>query len=518
MIKNVLAKIPRHVILGLLFFAAMSCVTIFLFRGGVNSPDEAANLLFIRSWRESAALSVPIAVQQPAAYPLFPRSTVPHDQLIVPAGFVGLPVLFGSLSIAFGEWSVFYLTVVFTMIAAVGWWYLTRQIFGRAIADVSFWLFLFHPAVIYYSARGLFPNMLMMNFVVVAVAAAWYAYMSRSRMMWIFAVSAALLACAVRAPDALGMFALVCVAAAVWGDRSLRRLSLRVLGGLIACAALALVARGFGWLPGSYSFVELNSVASVLFPFGVNIARVWQTTIAFIVKLFSPWVLISTAGLLWWFWHVYKTRTFDKTIAAYLAVVIPASFWLFVMYGSWAFADNLANPNAVTLGSSYIRYWLPHLLFRMPFAAVLLFVCIEHWKLPVQKFVRGFVMAIVVLGVWRAYAGVDGLKWMIAEVNNSRTVAVEVIKRVPQSAVVAVRVWDKFIFPGRAVLQPFPRDVRTFGAVRELLDRGTPVYAFIETLKETDQLWLRDNKVAVDVVAVYGIHTLYQLSVWNSGR
>ena len=34
------------------------------------------------------------------------------------------------------------------------------------------------------------------------------------------------------------------------------------------------------------------------------------------------------------------------------------SAWLLVVYGSWWFSDN-PDPTAITLGSSYVRYFLP---------------------------------------------------------------------------------------------------------------------------------------------------------------
>ena len=363
MIARLRANIPRHLLVGLLLFAAISGTTIFLFHGSINSPDEAANLLFIRSWREHRQLSVAVPIVQPAAYPLFPRSTIPMSQSIVPAGFVGLPILFGTISIMVGEWAVFFLTTLFTMIAAVGWWYLMRQIFGRAVADISFWLFLFHPAVLYYSVRGLFPNMLMMDLVIISVAGAWYASLNRARIFWVLAAVAAVLAAAVRAPEAVGLLALVCIVALVWGNRKTRMVSAAAFGIIIILSALTLLLRNFGLIPGSYQFIELDSLYSLLFPFGIHLGRVWETTTAFIVQLFAPWVLLSSAGLAWWLWRAIKTKKFDRTVAAYLTVIVPASFWLFIMYGSWTFSDNLRDPNAVTLGASYVRYLFPHFLF-----------------------------------------------------------------------------------------------------------------------------------------------------------
>lgn len=519
MIANAVRRLPRHVLLALALCAVLTGVTIFLFHGGVNSPDEAANLLFIESWSARLELSVPIGMAQPRGYPLFPRSTSAVGERVVPTGFVGLPIFFGSIAAVLGSWSVYYITVLLTLIASLGWWYLMRQIFNRAVADISLWLFLFHPAVLYYSVRGLFPNMLLMDLVIIAVASAWFAVVRHSRALGALAVAAAILAIAVRPPEAFALCALVALATCVCGtERRVRRLGGVAFAALLCGAIVLWLAREVGVFTGGYQFISSDSLVEILFPFGIHVSRVWHTAVQFIVQLFAPWVLISSAGLAWWLWHAYRTKSFDRAVLGYLMVIVPASLWLFVLYGSWSFSDNPADPSAVTMGSSYVRYWLPHLVFRMPFAAVLVLAVIAHWKLSAKKITTGFIIVMVVLGVWRAAAGVDGLRWLIGEVTTSRATVSAVLAQTPRDAVIAVRAWDKFFFPHRAVLQPFPRDVRTFAAARELLTQGRPVFAFVETLDDTGVRWLHTNGVAATARTVYGVHTLYELMIWNGER
>lgn len=506
-------RVPKHILVAIVLFLGVASATVYMMHGGVNSPDEAANLLFITSWRSDHSLSVVVPVAQTSSYPLFPRSTSPVAGSVVPSGFVGLPIIFGSVSIIFGVAGIFYLTILLTCIAAIGWWYLMKHIFSRAVADVSVWLFLFHPAVIYYSVRGLFPNMLLVDLLVIAFASVWYAYLHRARVMIVLAGCAALGAIAVRPPEALAVIGVSAVSAVIWGNTRVRKIAGGIFIGAALIAACILVARAFNWLPGGYQFVSVDSTWSLLFPFGVHLSRVWHTAITFIVRLFSPWVIVSSAGLLWWVWDAWKHKSFDKKIAAYITVIVPISFWLFILYGSWSFSEG-----APSLGSSYVRYWLLHLLFRMPFAAVLLFAIVERGKLPARACARVFVVCAVVLGLWRAYAGVDGLKWMVGEVRVSSATVQNVESRVPVDAVIAVRSWDKYFFPERAVVQPFPQDVRSFGDIKELITRGTPVFAFIATLKDSDKLWLRDNGIAASAVQAYDVHTLYELHLWNEKR
>jgi hypothetical protein len=198
----------------------------------------------------------------------------------------------------------------------------------------------------------------------------------------------------------------------------------------------------------------------------------------------------------------------NKKVVAYTTFFAILSAWLFALYGSWVFSDNLKDPNAVTMGVSYVRYWLPFFVLSLPFVAIAL------EKISMQFRIL-CVAALIVFGVWRALFGMEGLLWVTREVVASRKMAEEVLEFVPKNGVIAVRAWDKYFFPERSVLQPFPRDPRTFAAARELLARKTPLFALIETMKEADRLWMRDNGFALAAVQTFGFNTLYEVRLWN---
>lgn len=511
MTTPVVMHAPRHLLVGLALFVVLCAGIIFTMRGSVNSPDEAANILFARSWREHGTLFVPLAITSPDAYPLFPRSTMPVVGGVAPSGFVGQSVWYGSLSWVVGDWVLPYVTLLLTAVASLAWWYIARRVFGEQIAHISFWLFLFQPAVLYYTVRGMFPNMALLDLLIIAVAAAWHWWLYRSHAMGALAMCAALLAIAVRPPEALVLIFLCAVSAAVWGDRELRRAAAYVCGVVVAVSFLFLLLRAVGALPGGYPFLS----ATNFFPFGIHPAAVFKNASKFIIWLFAPWVVFSTAGVLWWVYQSAKEKKWDRMVLAYFTVVVPASVWLFVLYGSWQFSDNPGDPHAITLGASHVRYWLPHLVFRMPFAALLLLWIIKFLQWHEVRAVRIFLACVVALGVWRAGWGTDGWWNIQKELSTARAITAEITTRVQPNAVLAVLAWDKHFFPARTVLQPFPREVRTVHAARELLARGTPVWAFVETLRDVDFKWLAYQKIVATPRAAYGNgqHTLYELSV-----
>ncbi|MCX6780726.1 MAG: hypothetical protein NT003_01265, partial [Candidatus Magasanikbacteria bacterium] len=329
-VRGFFKKIPNHLMLGIGIFILVVGGYIFSMQGQVNSPDENANLVFARTWKSSQTLFVSNKVAPPTAYPLFPRSVSIVTNGVRPGGFIGLSVLYGSLSIFFGDTSLFYWTLFFTIIAALGWWFLIRRMFGREIADISFWLFLFHPAVLYYSARGLFPNELLLDFTIIAIAAAWYAWEHprKNIVMILLAIISTLSAIAVRPPEALVIFGIVCVSIMIWSsDRRIRARALTGLGGCAFIAALFFIARLKNWLPGGYQFVELNSVSSLFFPFGIHFKLVAHAVYDFTVRLFTVWSVLPAVGVMWWALESIKEKK-DRLISAYVTVIASVSVWL----------------------------------------------------------------------------------------------------------------------------------------------------------------------------------------------
>ena len=509
---------------GMALLAITLGALIFFMRGQYNSPDERANDLFARTWAHEGVLSYPAAVQNAGlSYPLFPRSTQPVGELLRPVGFIGMPLVLGTLARIFGDGALPYITLIVFFLGAGAWWFITHRVFGKEIADVSVWLYLLHPALVYYSVRGLYPNMMLLCMVLIAVACAMRAYeiwKKRGGIVWQFFVwcaaagFATMIALLVRPPEALVMFGLVASAAMVFGEKKVRRVGATIILALCAIALLGWFARRVGALSGAYPFLRDSSLFGILFPFGIDVGLIWHNCIHFIVRLFWPWVLLSTAGVLWWAYEAYRTRTWPRMILAYLWVVVPASLWLFAAYGSWRINDNPADPHAVTIGISYVRYWLPHFLFRMPFAVILVFALRErffpYWSK--QKVAAILVLTLGLFGAWRMWSGVDGMGAVLKENQEAKKVVAEVVQMMPPHGVLAVRAWDKHFFPLVPVLQPFPKELHTFTAVHELRKKNIPVLAFIAALNETDVWWLATNGLHAREIKKFGSHILYEIT------
>src|SRR3989339_203277 len=76
--------------------------------------------------------------------------------------------LYGFFVMILGPMALWYLTPLLTILAAYGWRRIVQRYTNLSIANIAFALFLLHPAVWYYSARGLMHNVLFLDLLVLA--------------------------------------------------------------------------------------------------------------------------------------------------------------------------------------------------------------------------------------------------------------------------------------------------------------------------------------------------------------
>ena len=155
----------------------MSLVAIFFFVGSLVlmnpaqvyvSPDETANAFFATRFAETLTLAEPGDELLAQFDRLHPRSTLVLNGQIVPGSFLGLPFLYGFFVMILGPMALWYLTPLLTILAAYGWRRIVQRYTNLSIANIAFALFLLHPAVWYYSARGLMHNVLFLDLLVLA--------------------------------------------------------------------------------------------------------------------------------------------------------------------------------------------------------------------------------------------------------------------------------------------------------------------------------------------------------------
>jgi hypothetical protein len=199
--------------------------------------------------------------------------------------------------------------------------------------------------------------------------------------------------------------------------------------------------------------------------------------------------------------------------AAFAAAALAVTVWLILFYGSWSIQDN-PDPAAVTIGTSYFRYWLPIFILSVvpvAWAAARLLDRLKGLWRPVVGTLALAVLAVV--SAWTIFnAPQEGLLAIRRNLQRYDAEIGQVLAATEKNALVVVDRADKLIFPERAVIYPL-RSAATYAALPRLV-AAVPVYYYGITLPPRDLEYLRASKLpplglTIDPVVSFEQETLY---------
>ncbi len=435
-----------------------------------NSPDETANAFWAMRVAAGEPLMVVDAIVELGGGAVHPRSMAVSGDALVPGSFPGLILLFGAFKILF-KLPLHAYTPLLTALAALCFGALVARLFDRKAGAFAAVLFLAHPAVLYYGSRGLFHNMLFLDLLV--FAAACFALRPLSR---VFGARAA-------ADDALGGFILawalvVRTSEAVWvipafaaflpfaGKDRWKRLAVAAAGGLVPFLVLMRLNATLYGSPWRTAYVApapkaeasiaapseepaLAAAPSSLLPFGVHPRLVARNVWHYGLKLFWWQSLLAALGFALWLRGFRKATGPQKAFA--LAALLTAA-WLALLYGSWFIRDRL-DPGTVTIGTSYVRYFLPAYAAAIAFAAFGLSRLASDARR--NAFAAALVLLAAVLGIRAAvFVGDESLRAVRATLEGNAAKKPALLSAIEPGAVVMTERFDKLLVPERLRIIP----------------------------------------------------------------
>ncbi len=562
MMKPALAHFRRPAAAALLFLALLATLFsayAFLPLAAPHryaSPDESSNRFFAALFAKEGKLWHFDSLNLYADGRVRPRSTRYVDDFVVPGGFLGLPVVYGGLAKSFGLGILPYLTPAFAVLGVIAWANLLSKLFGWRASVAGAVLLAFHPAWWYVTARTLQPNVL---FASLALIAAWVlvvtpiraALADREGLRLLKGADAPLagiafgLALAVRPSEAYWIApAAVAAVIALRGKVPWIRLAVFLAFVLLAIAPFLFLNKTVygGWFSTGYGDAPtgiptaampqgggarlLGPLRPVLFPLGfaprVALANAWTYLAAF----FPAWTFAVAAAFAWLFSarkRLGGVRALSPAVRAFAAFSVVGAVWLIFFYGSWSVQDN-PDPGAVTIGSSYLRYWLPVFMASVvPVAwAVRDFSgCALRAKVG-RPFLLLMAVAYVAYGAFAAFMSPqEGLLALRRTLFAEDAVARAVVAKTEDKALVVVDRADKFLWPERRVMQPL-RDEGTYAALAKVA-ATTPAYYFGITFPEGDLRWLNETKLpplglGIEPVEEFGEETLYRFTVIEKAK
>ncbi|KPJ85891.1 hypothetical protein AMJ57_01405 [Parcubacteria bacterium SG8_24] len=538
----------------LLLGAALGVVFFFLYSflpltapPRFNSPDEMSNHFFAVKFLETQRLWHLEPLNLEFGGEIGPRSMRSVDGFLVPGGFLGLPLLYGSLGMVGGRGLLLFLTPIFAVLGALFWGLLIRRLFGDAVGLAAMLLLMAHPVWWYEASRTMMPNVLFMT---LTIAAAYFLFAEPLRGFFcrrpdleprllhhgdaIISGLLAALALFVRTSEAYWLALAGIVLLATVRPLPWRRILIFLASALFMMLPLLIFnhavygnifASGYG---DALQAVPPDQVAQgrgaqllgplrpYLFPLGFAPRDAWRHFLSYGVAFFSWWsVLTAVAVLLAGAVALRRRGAAGRPTRPFVLVALTVSLWLILFYGSWTIRDN-PDPDAVTIGSSYFRYWLPLFLFStVPVAwmAARLVGRVPRKQMPA--------VATVLFLAYAAFSGQavfgspdEGLTAIRQTLEQDHQTALAITDLTEVGSLIVVDRADKTLFPDRAVLQPL-RDERTYRIIGETAHR-IPVYYFGITFPERDLSYLHEVKLKpwdlmLEPIEGFGERTLYRI-------
>ena len=553
--KNVHPRFDKWIIAAFAALAFLGCLVLLRVGGMYVSPDETANAFFARTFARTGVLSVFEPINADLDDALHPRSVVSIASRLVPSGFVGLPVLYGSIAAVAGIWSIPLLTPLLAILAIFAWYAMIKKIFDREVALLSAIVLAIHPAWWYYSARSLMPNV---PFVALLVLSAFLLAVRPSRNQKfatidpILAGSLAGLALFIR-PSEIVWLAVASLAAVSFsstfplliGRRGQRWSSRRSVAAFLSGLAIALVPL-FAFNVATYGSplttgytaaanVEAGesvsivpngtkvpgnlfaTVSPIFFPFGISLHDIKVNLLSYGLGLFWWLTILALIGFPLAFPRKSLAKEHHAARKSYLAFAVVASAYLAAMYGSWTFFDN-PDTTQITIGNSHVRYWLPAFVLSTPFVALGIRWISRRAFTEFAQRVAVAVLIVLCLGLSIRVAFLSPQDGIVAAANGlveSRATRDTVNALTETNSVIIVDRADKIFFPDRRVLYPL-RDDATYALMPRIALR-VPLYYYGITLPQTDVDYLNGDRLAklglkIDVVRTFRIETLYRIS------
>lgn len=491
-----------------------------------NSPDEAANYFFIKNYVSERSLQVFEPLNFLAEGRVHPRSMMVVGGYLVPGSFLGLILLYGWLAKIFTLNVVFFLTPFFAGAAILCFYGILKNIFDKKIALWASFLLLVHPAFWYYASRGFFPNILFVSLLTIGFFFLLRANASeRNYMGYILGGLFFGFAMTVRLSEIIWVGGLLFLLLIIYR----KKISWLQISLFLFFAALTffpifyynstiygdplVTAYNLGGGDGAVVRSQWSSLGRFIFPFGLDVKNVLKNFSTYFVGMFWWLAVPFTVGLAWKIKKMIEGKL-DQKQKIYLLAYCFVALWLFCYYGSWFFYDNPAKE--ASIGTSYVRYWLPIYVFSLPLAAFFLVKLVDFVR-PKKRKIFSVVLCLIFIlfGIKLTFFDKnDGLAYVKDSVKTYAEISRAVDSIIEPDAVLIVDRADKIFFPEHRVITPL-RDDGTYALIPQLA-KILPLYYYGLPLTEDEINYIYQNKIDQNIVQMekvgdFGAEALYKL-------
>ena len=551
-------RVRKWILVGGVFVVLLFAYAWFpILQGGTwSAPDEMATAY--------TASRLPLfggSYNQPAAYAdslgglVHPRSFLVHHQMLVPSMWLGLPWLLRALSLVVGARAetLGLLVVLISILAVFSWKHIVSKLLNnKTMGWVAAFTLAVHPGWWYFTARGLHPNVVLVSLLIFG-GLAWYvaagfvpprrAHLWRMVMLFLGGASFGM-AIFVRTNEAIWIIPVLFLVAWYQRRKPFAEHAVAVAGVIVPLVLMLLTNNGVyghpfltGYtisgdpIPVTVDVTDPDEAIgfsqpflSRVFPFGIHEKNILNNLLNFHLLFFALWTAFALFGFVlfcidWRTFSTHKQRRFLRCL--WPAFLI--SLYLLVVYGSWNIHDN-PDPSAITIGTSYIRYWLPISVAMTVFVAYAIVRGVQHRSSQtVQQVIMGiWLVAFAYTGGTLTTFGQDeGLAFVYQNVQSFASQRERVLNLTREQDVIIVDRSDKFLFPSRHVLYPL-RSKTTYAALPQLVsateEQGASLYYFGITLPQEDLAFLQSEHLLKHHLRFTPIEEIDQLTLYKIER
>jgi len=492
-----------------------------------NSPDETANYVFSCNYSNgSMGIAEPDNLKVNGV--IIPRSATSNaNGDIVPGYFLGMPIILGVIADLFGCYIIPFIIPIVSAITPIFLYLGLRKIFEKEVAMLSALLLFFHPIFIYYSAKSLMPNVLFVDLLIISLALLLnikykkgiknyfkpnilktYALaglllglaltIRPSEIYWVAMIYLALLLFQIKKANWLGIgIGIIFVVVAFLPTLFLNK---ELYGGyfqlgyntrLLGIDLNEQVASG-----NIFTILQSFFSVSAIFPFGIKMVQSITIFINYFWRFLAWFNIFLIPGIAAFFIYFYKDKKNYSKKFVYLLITLAVSAYLIIYYGAYIFYDHF-DASRLTIGTSYLRYWLPIFVLLLPFMSYSLFAVWKVFeKIRINIKVSSTILFILVLSLFtfnlvfvKTDESLFAVKRNLEKYNQTRNI---ILEKTEDNAIIITDRSDKIFFPKRKVIV-FLENYTIFPFVSSLLD-SRPIY-YYSMLAPKDMEFINRTKI-----------------------
>ncbi len=395
-----------------------------------NSPDESANFFWTLRYSQGKGFGFDEPLETVGNNLIRPRSVAVRNDKVGIGSFLGLPLIYGSLAKIVTipklsiEQFILLLTPVFAVLGVWFFYLLLSRVFDKNTALVSALLVFVFPGWSYFASRAMYHNVLFLSLLVIglyffvkALSLRGNSFRQKSVHVFMYCMSGIFVGLAlITRTSEIGWVVLMFIFILIFnraGFIPVRRhkianwIGIAMFGVFIFVAFVPVFANNIafygqplsvGYTPGfSGSFSDVVEQRDVLFsmlvsPFGFDFKSIATNAYNYLGIIFYPFSIATVFGFFIWIFSRRNTPH-KKRQWGYFVIWLIISAYLLVFYGSWQIYDRI-DQKTVSIGTSYVRYWLPIYIGALPFLA---YGMVRFTRLTIRKWARPVLIGLFII-------------------------------------------------------------------------------------------------------------------------